>query len=120
MNTINSQLRHNQTIKAGFPCCSKSDLNAVVTYLASDELKEEGITECAWVEYQDTLVEAFYFENEGGWCLDDIGLGETLVKDTPNGYPGSENLKATSWELVPTFSEYAQDYFWHPVRKSTI
>lgn len=120
MKTINSLPRHNQTINAGFSCCSKSDFDAVVIYPASDELKEEGITECAWVEYQDTLVEAFNFENEGGWVLDDIGLGETLVKDTPNGYPGSENLKDTGWELVPTFSDFAKDYFWEPIRKSTI
>ena len=117
---MKSTILYNQTIKAGFPCCTKSDHKAVVIYPASDELKEEGITECAWVEYQDTLVEAFNYCNEGGWELDDIGLGEILVNDTPDGYSGAKYLENTDWKLIPSFSNHAQDYFWQPVRKSTI
>lgn len=113
---MESSIIYNQTIKAGFPCCSKTFLNAIVIYPANVELKSEGITECAWVEYKDTLVEAVYYPHEGGWVLDDIGLGEIRVKDTPNGYPGSENLNGTRWKLVPTFSNFAKDYFWEPVK----
>lgn len=113
---MENKILYNQSIKAGFPCCSKTDLNAVVIYPANDELKSEGITKCAWVEYKDTLVEGFYYPNEGCWELDDIGLGETRVKDTPNGYPGSDYLEGTSWKLLPSFSEYAKDYFWEPIK----
>lgn len=113
---MKSSTLYNQTIKAGFPYCAKTDLKAVVIYPANDELKEEGITECAWVEYKDTLVEAVYYPNEGGWVLDDIGLGEIRVKDTPNGYPGSELLVGTEWKLLPSFSDFSNDYFWKPAR----
>ena len=110
---------YNQTITVCFSSSSKSDLKAVVIYDASDELKENGITKCAWVEYHGTLVEAIYLDNEGVWVIDDIfGIVENAVNDSPDGYPGSQHLIGTGWKIVPSFSDFANDYFWEPVKVS--
>lgn len=80
---------------------------------------ESGATYHAWVEYEDTLVEAFiFFEGIDGWFLDDMGLGCFTTKSPEEKYPYAEDLINSHWELKPyQIEDKPNEWFWKPIRK---
>lgn len=111
-----------QTIKAIWPIggtinAKVHKCTAVVIYDADEEMEEQDIRKGAWVEWEDSLVEAFLFNGEENWCLDDIGLGNVTTKSADEPYPTGDKLIGSGWHLQPYQVDHCPgEYFWKPVK----